>query len=102
MKYLILSILLSVSVSAGAQIEKIIPPKPNPPRLVNDYTKTLTEEQRNYLENKLTAYDDTTSNQIAIVIIATLDGNSLEDAGLKILRDWGIGGQAGSDNGILI
>lgn len=102
MKYLFLSIFLSLSVCAFAQIEKIIPSKPNPPRLVNDYTRTLTEEQRQYLENKLVAYDDTTSNQVAIVIIPTLDGNSLEDAGLKILRDWGIGGQAGSDNGILI
>src|SRR5688572_5762224 len=102
MKYLFISILLSLSVCAFAQIEKIIPPKPNPPRLVNDYTKTLTEEQRQHLENKLVSYDDTTSNQIAIVIIPTLAGNSLEDAGLKILRDWGVGGQAGSDNGVVI
>ena len=46
------------------------PAKPN--RLVNDYTQTLSSDQVNQLEQKLVAFDDSTSTQIAVVIIKSL------------------------------
>ena len=56
-----------------ASVAQDIPPKPNPPVLVNDFTGSfLTPEQKNALEQKLVAYDDSTSNQIAIVIVDDL------------------------------
>src|SRR4051812_42881237 len=50
------------------------PPPPNPPRLVNDFANILTPAERAALEQKLVAYDDSTSTQIAIVTIETLAG----------------------------
>ena len=47
-------------------------PKPNPPRLVNDAAQVLSPEQVDILERKLVALDDSTSNQIVVVLNKTL------------------------------
>ncbi|MGI8950456.1 MAG: TPM domain-containing protein [Chitinophagaceae bacterium] len=76
-------------------------PKPNPPRLVVDNANILSPEQRNILEAKLDALDDSTSNQIAIVTIPTLGDYAIEDYANKLFREWGIGNKK-NNNGILI
>lgn len=78
-----------------------IPSKPNPPRLVNDYANVLSKEQVEILEHKLVALDDSTSNQIAIVLLPTLDGYPVEEFANKLFRSWGIGSK-GTNNGVLI
>ena len=103
MKRIFLFITLFVSVCAVAQTENVVPKKPSAAEgLVLDRTNTLTPEQEAALEQKLIAYDNSSSNQIAIVLIPTLNGNSIEDVALEILRTWGVGGQADKDNGIVI
>ena len=77
-----------------------IPDRPNPPRLVNDYTNTLTADQQAALERKLVAFDDSTSTQIAVIIVSTLEGNDISDYALKIGRSWGIGGKE-YNNGVV-
>jgi uncharacterized protein len=101
MKRLLLFIALFISVCAKAQVEKVIPARPSPPKLVNDFTNTLTREQQQALEQKLVAYDDSTSNQIAVVIINTTGNYSIEEVALGILRNWGVGGKE-NNNGIVI
>jgi uncharacterized protein len=44
-------------------------PKPNPPRLVVDAANMLSSDQVQILERKLVAFNDSTSNQIAIVTV---------------------------------
>ena len=102
MKRFFLFLSLFVSVCVHAQTD-VVPKKPSLAEgLVVDQTNTLTPEQQATLRQKLINYDNTTSNQIAIVIIPTLKGNSIEDVGLQIGREWGVGGQAEKDNGIVI
>jgi uncharacterized protein len=106
MKKLALIISLLFSICAFAQIKNVTPNKPNPPRLVNDFANALTQDQIDALERKLVAYDDSTSNQIAIVLLPTITDKSgqeypIEDVALKILRDWGVGNQK-NNNGIVI
>jgi uncharacterized protein len=101
MKRFLLFSVLFVSVFANAQIEKIIPAKPNPPRLVNDFTGTLTPEQVQALEQKLIHYDDSTSNQIAVVIMNNTGDYPIEEVALGILRNWGVGGKE-HNNGIVL
>lgn len=103
MKRILGIIVLLISFCASAQNDDIVPGRPSPPKLVNDFTNppTLTPEQKDALERKLVAYDDSTSTQIAIVIIPSLKGNSLEETALKILRNWGVGGKD-NNNGIVI
>ena len=103
MKRISLFITLFVSVWACAQTGNVVPKKPSAAEgLVLDQTNTLTPEQETALEQKLIAYDNSSSNQIAIVLIPSLNGNSIEDVALEILRTWGVGGQADKDNGVVI
>ena len=93
-----LSILLTIVVQAQ---DIPIPPKPNPPRLVNDFAGQLTPEQKETLERKLVAYDDSTSNQIAIVVMKNLGGYEPEVYATELGQKWGVGG-AKFDNGVVI
>ena len=75
--------------------------KPNPATLVTDVAGVLTPEQKQALENKLVAIDDSSSNQIAVVIIPSLDGYPKEEYATKLFRDWGIGNKK-TNNGVLL
>ncbi len=101
MKLFLTAIFFLLSFCVRAQIEKEIPARPSPPKLVNDYTNTLTPAQVQALENKLVLYDDSTSTQIAVVIIPTLSGYDVSEYGLALGRKWRIGGKEFS-NGIIV
>ena len=66
------------------------PALPNPPRLVNDFTATLTPAQIEHLEQKLVAFDDSTSNNIAVVIVQTTGGMDVADYAVELGRRWGV------------
>lgn len=74
---------------------------PNPPRLVVDDANLLSPEQAHILEQKLIAFNDTTSNQIAVVTITSLNDVPIEDYAVKLFREWGIGGSK-HNNGVLL
>ena len=75
--------------------------KPNPPKLVVDQAGVLSNTELALLEKKLVSFDDSSSNQIAVVIIPTLDGNAIEEYANKLFRAWGIG-DAKKNNGVLL
>ena len=50
MKKLLFILTFFFSFFANAQIEEIIPKKQSPPKLVNDFTNTLTEVQNKLLK----------------------------------------------------
>lgn len=77
------------------------PEKPNPPRLVNDFANVLSGSEQATLERKLVAYDDSTSTQIAIVIIETLDGAEVGSYAAELGEKWGIGTKQ-NHNGVII
>jgi uncharacterized protein len=82
-------------------IQAQIPERPNPQRLVNDFADILNPSEERALERKLVNYNDTTSTQIAIVIISDLQNYNIAQFGTELAQKWGIG-QKGKDNGILI
>lgn len=98
MKKIALILLLLATLITRAQQ---IPNPPNPPKLVNDYTNTLTATQAAALEEKLVHYDDTSSNQIAVVIISTLDGADAGDYANQLGKKWGVGNKK-NDNGVVL
>jgi uncharacterized protein len=101
MKKILLPILLICFVVANAQIEKILPAAPNPPKLVVDFTSTLTPDQINALESKLKVYDDTTSNQIAVVLVGNTGIYEIADYAYQLGRKWGVGNKE-FNNGIVL
>ena len=68
---------------------------------VTDTAHILSTEEEQALEKRLLDYSNATSNQIAVVTIPSLNGDSLEELSLRIARTWGIG-SAKHDNGILL
>src|SRR5690606_22043988 len=88
---------LFISVLTFAQND--FPDKPR--RLVNDYTQTLSPSQVQALESKLVAFNDSTTTQIAVVLIPSLNGYEVGDYGVRLAQKWGIGGKE-NDNGILL
>lgn len=91
LKSLFILLLLSFCVIKGNSQD--IPKQSNPPRLVNDYTNTLTADQADVIEKKLVTFDDSTSTQIAVVIVPSLNGYDVSDYALKLGREWGVGGK---------
>jgi uncharacterized protein len=69
--------------------------------LVTDYTNTLSSEQKSSLETKLVAFDDSTSTQIAVVILKSVGDYEIADYGVQLGRKWGIGSKD-KNNGILV
>jgi uncharacterized protein len=78
-----------------------IPDKPSPSRAVNDFAGMLDAGDVNSLERKLDAFYDSTSTQIVIVTVPSLDGYDKADYAQQLGEKWGVG-QKGKNNGILI
>ncbi len=97
MKRLLIAFLLALT--CGTVFGQDLPAKPT--KLVNDYTGTLSSSQIQQLENKLVAFDDSTSTQIAIAIVKTVGDYDINDYTLQLGRKWGVGG-AKKNNGIMI
>lgn len=70
-------------------------------RLVNDYSGVLSDSQREELEQRLVAFNDTTSNQILVVITPTLYGDDEDAVAQRIGQRWGVGQQE-FNNGLVI
>ena len=95
-KYILaLVCLLAVTLSYA------IPLRPEPQRLVNDLARVFTPEQVSRLENTLVAFDDSTSNQIAVVTVKDLEGYDASEYAVRIGLDWGVGSEQ-FNNGIVL
>jgi uncharacterized protein len=88
-----------LTLCAFTALSQQIPAKPS--TLVTDYTNTLSETDKDALERKLDAFDDSTSTQIAILIMKSVGEYDISDYAQKVFRSWGIG-QKGKNNGLLI
>lgn len=93
--------ILFVVISALSVFGQKLPEQPNPPRIVNDFANLLSPQEVQQLESKLRAYNDTTSTQIAIVVVPSLDGYDPSEYAFALGKKWGIG-QKGENNGILV
>jgi len=68
---------------------------------VVDNANLLSDEDERQLTAALQSLEGTSSDQLAIVTLPSLQGFSIEDFGYRLGRYWGIG-QEGKDNGILL
>jgi uncharacterized protein len=95
-KIFFLFIFLAAGFTAFAQN---YPQKSN--SLVNDFPGIMSSGDRAKLETKLDSFDDTTSTQIAIVLVKTIGDYDIIQYGTELGRRWGIG-QGRKNNGLLI
>ncbi|MEY4876777.1 MAG: hypothetical protein RL708_1926 [Bacteroidota bacterium] len=97
--YKIFFVLLIAFTPVFAKVH--VPAKPLPEHLVNDFANLLSANESHLLEQKLEAYSDSTSNQIVIVIVESLNDDEPIDVALGILREWGVG-QKKKNNGVVV
>lgn len=95
------TLLLLVALAFSSWAQGDFPEKPNPPRLVNDFSKMLSDQEVSLLENKLLAYNDSTSSQVSIVLVNSVGPYDISDYAFQLGDKWGIG-RKDRDNGILI
>jgi uncharacterized protein len=68
---------------------------------VHDDAHVLKQETVDQLEKELKIYEDSTSNQVAILIVQSLDGDVLEEYSLHVAEKWKLG-KKDKDNGVLL
>ncbi|WP_299337149.1 YgcG family protein [uncultured Psychroserpens sp.] len=105
-KHILLIVFISFfsGLTSTIQAQYNIPPKPNKlkdQKSVYDYIGLLSKNDSLSLERKLIRYSDTTSTQIVVAIVSTLNNDDITLVGAEWGQKWGIG-QANEDNGILI
>ena len=78
-----------------------IPPVPKKQTSLYDYANMLNKNEKNTLEQKLIKYNDTTSTQIVVATIKSLNGNDIALFATNWAHKWEIG-QKGEDNGVFL
>jgi uncharacterized protein len=68
---------------------------------VHDEAHVLKAETVDLLEKELALYEDSTTNQVAILIVQSLDGDVLEDYSIRVVEKWKLGSKK-NDNGVLL
>lgn len=68
---------------------------------IHDDASALSAQTVQQLEAMLKLHEDSTSNQIAVLIIPSLDGEAIEDYAIRVAEKWQLG-QKDKDNGVLI
>ena len=79
-----------------------IPEIPTKQTSVYDYANVLSPEEKVQLEEKLVRYSDSTSTQIVVITIESLQGEDIGILTPKWGQTWGIGGSKENDNGVII
>lgn len=100
-EYIIATALIIIGAVSFAPVSSAIPARPDPPRLVNDFAGIFTPSQRAELERMLVEFDDTTSNQIAVVTVNDLEGYDSSEYATKIGISWQVGREK-FNNGIVL
>lgn len=58
---------------------------------VHDDAHVLQQSTIDLLEQQLAAYEDSTTNQIAILLVSSLDGDVLEEYTIRVVEKWKLG-----------
>ncbi|MBI3675064.1 MAG: TPM domain-containing protein [Proteobacteria bacterium] len=68
---------------------------------VVDEAGILSSDTKQQLDGMLAEHEKQTTNQVVVVTLKSLQGNTIEDYGYRLGRAWGIG-QKGKNNGALV
>jgi uncharacterized protein len=90
----LISLLLIATLSTYALD---VPPYRSP---VTDLGGVLNDQQRQQLEQKILDYRAQSTNEIAVLIVKSLEGDAIENYAKDAYTKWGIG-KKGKDNGVL-
>ncbi len=90
------ALVLALAVPLAAQIEV-----PYLSGRVNDYAHIIPEAEQRSIEARLESLEQSQGSQIVVLTVPTLNGEPIEDFGIRVAEAWKIGRQ-GVDDGILL
>ena len=96
-----IAILLGALLFVPGMYAQDIPEPMVPYRLVNDFAGLFSSAEQQALEQKLLAYNDSTSTQLYVVTVSDLGGYAASDFAFRLGEKWEIG-QRSKDNGAVI
>ena len=91
--------LLFLLIPAGAIAQSGALPRID--QRVNDYTNTLSYAEWRSLESELKSFEDTTSNQVVILMVETAGEMGMEGLAVRVFEEARLG-QKDKNNGVLI
>ncbi len=98
---MIKKISLTICLTIAAAVLLAAPNYPKPTGHVNDFANIMSAGIRQQLESQLRDYKEKTSIELAVVTVASLEGEVIEDYTLGIAQSWGVGDKK-KDNGIVL
>jgi len=98
--FVCLALLLATN-ARGESLASIPNPRVQNGTWVTDTSATLDPKIVALLNERAAAFERDTTSEIAIVVIRSLDGLTIEDAAVKLFQMWGIG-KKNRDNGLLL
>ncbi len=94
MRFFLYLLVIYTSVVAQPEVPKL-------QNWANDFTNTLSSDELQQLNLRLKTYEDTTTNQLVSLMIASLDGYPLEEYSYEVAEKNKIGTKENS-NGVLL
>lgn len=92
----ILAALLFTGLAFGLDVSKL-----EPRGYVNDFAGVLTPDASAAIETYLGNVERATKAQFAVVLVKSLENDTVEDASVRLFEKWGIG-KKGTDEGLLL
>jgi uncharacterized protein len=92
-------VLLFVLLSTAAFAQRAVPAHNG--IWVHDEAHVLSPQTVQQLEYELKAHRDSTSNQIAVLIVPNLEGDDIDSYANRVFNEWKLGQQT-RDNGVLL
>jgi uncharacterized protein len=89
-----LAVLLILTAGVAAAL-------PDPQGYVTDLVGALDTTTRDQLTATLTALESDTTAEVAVAVVPSLDGMSIEEYATRLFSQWGVG-KKGIDNGVLV
>jgi uncharacterized protein len=88
-------------VLAAAVLALALTIPPPPTQRVNDYARLLPAEAQQRLERRLLEREQATGAQMVVAVFPSLEGENLEDVGIRLAERWRVG-QKALDNGVIL
>lgn len=104
MRKIAMGILIAMSILftaiAGAQPQ--VPDKPTAHIYVQDYANVLSPETETAIQEQGTKLYADTKAQVVVVTIESLEGESIKEYALEVLRKWGIGDKELNNGAVML
>ena len=100
-KYLSILVALAVTLFATSSFAWTPPASPAPASWISDTSGVLSADAHARLDTKLKAINQSSANEIAALVLQTLDGQDIADVTNATFKSWGVG-KKGLDNGVLV